>query len=127
MTIEESRKTIVLDFDGVLHDYDEWRGAEVIGEPVEGALDFVWWLKERGYGLRIISVRAAHEGGKVAIQKWLKKHGFPKISVSHEKKGGCLYIDDRAIRFEGDFDQMYQYLADNPNPGRWGLKDGSDS
>ena len=124
MTVKESRKTIVLDFDGVLHDFDHWRGPEVIGEPVPGALDFVNWLVERGYNLYILSARAAHaDGGKEAIERWLEEKGFPAIPVGHEKKGGCLYIDDRGYRFEGSFDPLYYYLINNPAPSRWGLKD----
>ena len=124
MSVEESRKTIVLDFDGVLHDYDEWQGPTTIqGGPVSGAVEFVWWLKEHGYSFYVLSVRAAHKGGKEAIREWLNHWGFPpNIDVSSTKTGGALYIDDRAFRFEGDFDEVMNWLAEHPNPGRWGLK-----
>lgn len=121
MSIKESRETIALDFDGVLHDYSEWNGVVPTGPPVKGALEFVTWLKARGFSLYVLSARADKEGGPEAIRDWLKKWGFPKMKATCKKRGGCLLIDDRGLRFEGDFEEMKDWIRANPEPGRWGL------
>lgn len=126
MSIKKSRETIALDFDGVLHDYKEWDGIRPKGPPVEGAVDFVLWLKRKGFSLYILSVRAGHKDGVQFITKWLEKWGFPKMDVTDRKQGGCLMIDDRGFRFEGDFEVVRKFILENPSPGRWGLKDDSE-
>ena len=123
LTVKQSRETIALDFDGVLHNYAEWEGVTVIGEPVPGAKHFVEWLVARGYHLYILSTRAHHEGGKEAIEEWLAEWGFPALKVTDRKIGGCLLIDDRGWRFEGNFGPLYELLTETPEPGRWGLKE----
>ena len=60
-------RIIALDFDGVIHNYTEWTGPMPTGEPVRGALETVWWLKQAGYELFILSSRVEHPMGKMCI------------------------------------------------------------
>lgn len=78
------KKTVVFDFDGVIHDYHGWKGETVIdGEPVR---DIEYLLSLLGnYRLVIVSSRAISPEGKQAIK-------VPAI----------IYVDDRAVRFTGD-------------------------
>src|SRR5690606_9529026 len=57
------RKTLAIDFDGVLHAYTSgWQGAlEIPDPPVEGAIAWLEAAAER-FDLAIFSVRAAHPG-----------------------------------------------------------------
>src|SRR5678815_4824329 len=101
--------TISIDFDGVIHDYsDGWTGYHPIGEPVPGSLEFVQECIDVGYVVFISSCRAFTQTGRECIKVWLEDNGFPigRIHITSDKPHADWYIDDRAIRFEGDFNQV---------------------
>lgn len=124
-----SRKTVCLDFDGVLNTYDGWRGEDELFEPRPGAVEFVHALRERGYTVAIHSTR---DPSKVAW--WLIAHGFAKhvgirplgirphepnidgpeleLFVCARKPPAVAYVDDRAIRFRGDYGEVLRELED---------------
>ena len=97
------RKKVVVDFDGVLHRYkSKWTCPEEIHDgPTEGALEAVLSYIRAGFEVVVMSARASDPRGRRAIHEWLKKHGFPEMTVSHEKPGAVLYIDDRGFHFTG--------------------------
>lgn len=118
MTTE--RKSIAVDFDGVLHQWDgEWRGHHVIpGKPIHGAID---WLHElmQTYDVFIFTTRAQTFRGRFFIRIWLRKHtaqnkwddwynskgptrGLRHVRVTDRKRRALVYIDDRAFRFTGN-------------------------
>lgn len=69
------KKTICLDFDGVIHSYiSPWLEADFIPDPpVPGALDFIKRVLENpDYDLAIFSSRNGQEGGVRAMCLWLK-------------------------------------------------------
>ncbi len=76
-TITKPKKILLLDFDGVLHEYSSgWKGARNIPDPpVSGALEF---LVEaiKYFDVCIYSARSRQFGGKRAMRKWLKKHYY---------------------------------------------------
>lgn len=98
-------KTIVFDFDGVIHSYKSgWKGETVIpDEPVKGIEDVLEELKEEGYEIVIVSSRCATKIGRLAILEWLEKYNLDYYidRISTEKPPAIVYIDDRAIRFDG--------------------------
>ncbi len=98
------KQTIVIDFDGVLHSYTSgWKGAAVIpDQPTPGAKDAVRILRER-YTVVVISSRCHQPGGIEAIKAWLAQHGIEVDSVSNDKPPHIVVVDDRALRFEGDW------------------------
>lgn len=103
------RKTLAIDFDGVIHAYTSgWRGAlEIPDPPVEGAIAWLEAASER-FDLAIFSVRAAHPGGVDAMRAWLRANGLPdrvlaRLRFPVAKPPAELYIDDRAYRFDGAF------------------------
>lgn len=99
-------KKICLDLDGVLAQYDGWRGADAIGEPLDGAKQFVQTLIDDGYQVVVHSARAP-----VRVDKWLHDHNFPQdVVVSPRKPPATAYIDDNGIRFNGDFVEVYNQL-----------------
>jgi len=110
-------KSIGLDFDGVLHDYSNgWDGPMPKRQPIEGSLEFVKKLQSSGYEVFIMSSRAKTEDGKDGIKKWLKKHDFPQLEITREKKQAILYIDDRGYRFDGDFDSLIGFIENDISP-----------
>lgn len=105
-----SSKTILVDFDGVLHSYKSgWQGPDVINDPpVEGAIEFLKTVIDFGYNVCIYSSRSSQVGGIIAMQGWLTLHGLKlgyreKLSFPIEKPPAHLTIDDRAICFEGQW------------------------
>lgn len=115
--------SICLDFDGVLHSYDSpWTSADMIPDPpVPGAQAFCEELLRRGFHVHVMSSRAASEEGKAAIEAWLARHGFPPLtSITYEKLPAVLYVDDRAYRFENDFDAVLRHVATpGASPAPW--------
>lgn len=103
------RYTIAVDFDGVIHSYtsgwnDDWASDPIakLDPPVEGAID---WLMEmvRDFEVVIFTTRGADHVGANAVMDWLGHHGYrgPALEVTAHKPPALVYLDDRAIRFEG--------------------------
>ena len=99
------KKTIALDFDGVLHSYTSgWTGWTPLDMPVPGAQDFVLDLLELGYSVVIYSARFSEGVGRSGAARWMAEHGFPPgIHLATLKPQASLYVDDRGFRFEGSF------------------------
>lgn len=105
------KKTISLDFDGVIHSYEAgWTGYAPEGEPIPGSVEFVKKLIANDYEVIISSCRAYTQIGREGIRDWLNKHGFPRLDVTCEKPHAVVYLDDRAVRFEGCFEQAWVML-----------------
>lgn len=95
-------RTVVVDFDGVLHSYASgWTGVRPQDPPEPGALEFVEWLIENGAHVVIMSTRANRRRGMRAIRHWLRDHGFPALTVTHRKVNAVAYVDDRAVPYAG--------------------------
>lgn len=124
------RKTIAVDFDGVIHSYlSPWTSPECISDPpVPGALSFLQEAVAR-FDVVIFSVRAQHETGVRAIAWWLVHHGLPQdvvaqLRITHEKPKAIVYLDDRAWRFTGQFPSLDQLDAAVPWNRRSHRQDG---
>jgi hypothetical protein len=93
-------KTICLDFDGVMNLYTGWEGETELFQPRPGLKEFLEALKARGYEVVVHSTRAPN-----LIIRWLKEHGFYDLikSVGSSKPPAIVYVDDRGLRFDGDF------------------------
>ncbi|MGF1465298.1 MAG: hypothetical protein ACFCGT_04120 [Sandaracinaceae bacterium] len=106
------RRTLCVDFDGVLHSYASgWRGATSIPDPpVEGAIAWLEAASER-FDLAVTSARSAHPGAVEAMRAWLRQHGLAervleRLRFPLHKPPAELYLDDRAVRFEGTFPRL---------------------
>lgn len=107
------KKTICVDFDGVIHSYTSpWTTAEEISDPpVPGAIDFIRACWAHGFEVVIQSVRAKEGDGRLAIMGWLmsvggltpQEIGDNGLVITDQKPPAIAYIDDRAVRFEGTF------------------------
>jgi hypothetical protein len=117
-------KTIVIDFDGVIHRYSlGWRDGTIYDAPVEGALEGLMNLIRADYAVVICSTREAPQ-----IVSWLNALGHPGlvaremradqkfwdvrgvVGVTNRKVAGIAYIDDRGIRFT-NWRDMLAYFA----------------
>lgn len=105
--LERAIETICLDFDGVLHSYvSGWRGETVIQDPpIHGTDRAVARLRER-YRVVIHSARCGSPEGRAAVEAWLAQHGIEVDEVCEHKPPAKVYIDDRGLRFDGDWDEV---------------------
>lgn len=79
--------------------------------PIEGAVETLKSLKEQGYYIILCTARhmktcdanlgkvIAREG--LTLMQWLKKHDFIYDELWFGKPHADLYIDDKALRFDG--------------------------
>ena len=71
-------KTVVFDFDGVIHSYKSgWKGETIIpDEPVPGIEDSLIAIHMSGYKIVVVSSRCRTHEGMKAINDWLLKHNL---------------------------------------------------
>jgi predicted mannosyl-3-phosphoglycerate phosphatase (HAD superfamily) len=87
---------VMVDFDGVIHQYSKgWGDGTIYDPPVPGAKNTLQALEDEGYQIVVFSTRDASQ-----IVPWLKKFEFPAYRVTNQKEGAAAYIDDRAIEFK---------------------------
>lgn len=104
------KKTVVFDFDGVIHSYTSgWQGETKIPDPPVPGIDrALKALKDVGYEVVIVSTRCSSIFGRMAIENWLDMYGMTHLvdRVCKEKPPAICYVDDRAIRFDGNPDGL---------------------
>lgn len=98
-------KTVVFDFDGVIHSYTSgWQGEDtILDPPVPGIREALKEIRDAGYEVVVVSTRCATIKGHGAIEAWLYDNGLREYidKVCKEKPPAVAYIDDRAICFDG--------------------------
>jgi hypothetical protein len=102
-----ARRTVCLDFDGVIHSYHSgWCGADVIPDPpLHGAREAIARLR-KSFRVVVHSARCHTLAGRNAVTHWLTKHGIEVDEVCEHKPAAVVYVDDRAVPFRGDWDQV---------------------
>lgn len=106
---------IGIDLDGTIAQYGEWKGEEVIGDPIDGAREFLEALKNKGHTLIIFTARASTPVGRQAVIRWARQHKlwhlFDDVTNKKEYKF-WRFVDDRAIHFNGDnYNEVLQLLS----------------
>jgi hypothetical protein len=122
--VSDDRKPIlVLDFDGVVHDYMRgWQDGEIYGELTSGFLE---WAEQaqKYFRLMVYSSRSAEPGGINAMETWLISKGWDEhavpIEFCSEKPKAFLTIDDRAMTFMGSWDVLSPEILRNFRPWNW--------
>lgn len=97
------KQTVVFDFDGVIHSYiSGWQGSSVIPDPpVPGIAEAIQEIRKH-YIVAVVSTRCATPEGIEAVNDWLSKYRIEVDAVLKEKPPAIVYIDDRAICFDGN-------------------------
>ena len=100
------KKTVAVDVDGVLAQYDGWKGVDHIGDPIPGAVAFTHTLSEH-FDVLIFTTRCCEEVNQPEkahllrnrLVKWLDQHDFAyaDVWVGQGKPIAVAYIDDRAV------------------------------
>ena len=119
---------LCVDFDGVVHSYTSpWVGEAVIPDPpVPGALRWLWKATE-WFDVQIYSSRSKSAAGREAMWRWMAAYSTDEfghyhpmacatkgadgsicypIGFAHEKPAAFLTIDDRALTFDGDWNEF---------------------
>jgi hypothetical protein len=111
--IERRRRTVCLDFDGVIHSYTSgWCGESIIPDaPIHGTRAAIERLRKR-YRIVVHSARCCSEEGCEAIAAWLKKYEIEVDEVCRHKPPATVYLDDRAVPFKGDWDEAIAAIND---------------
>lgn len=126
-----SKKTLCLDFDGVIHSYaSPWQGiATAADPPTPGAADFLYQaIYEYGFRVAIFSSRSVHADGIACMQRYIHRlltEAFgedtadgmlAQIVFPVHKPASFVSLDDRAITFTGqwpDLDALASFVPWN--------------
>lgn len=116
------KERIAIDFDRVIHGYSKgWLDGEVYDSPVEGAKEAIDLLKNN-YEIVIFTARLSsldhpdiRAAQKVKILKWLKDNNIYFDILTSDKPSAKFYIDDRAIRFTGNWDETLNQIKELEN------------
>lgn len=97
-------KTVVFDFDGVINSYKSgWTEVNNLPDPpVEGIKESIEEIRKAGYRVVVSSARASDMRGFHAIRAYLWRYGIGVDEVTNQKPPAIVYIDDRAITFNGN-------------------------
>ena len=115
----QDKKRIMIDFDGVIHSYDKgFQNGEVYGNVIEGSKEAVEHFKSKGYEIVIFTTRASKEHNIDPkskelisnVESWLNKNGIYFDDITADKLGAVAYIDDKAIRFESNWDDIIEKI-----------------
>ena len=114
----KNKPIICVDFDGVIHDYKEgWQDGVIYGKVVGGFFEWYFSVREL-FDIQIYSSRSKDVKMREVMKEWLQAEyeawlvimppdsEYPRIfpaTYAHEKPPAYLTIDDRAIRFNGNW------------------------
>jgi len=114
---DEKRLIVYVDFDGVINSYEtKFDGLNLPDDPLPGALAWLEALTEN-FDVSIYTTRMLDPGAEHAIIRWLNDHGMPmhavdKLGFTALKRGAHVYIDDRAMCYQGGAHPTVQEITD---------------
>lgn len=109
--MHNKKKTILIDLDGVLNQYTGNFNIDIIPEIRRGAKEFLVKLSQN-YIIKLFTTR-----NRILVSKWLVENNLDAIidDVTNVKELAYLYVDDRCITFDGDYDKLESQI-DNFKP-----------
>lgn len=116
------KQTIILDFDGVIHSsVHPWVSVVIIPDaPTMGAKESIAKLREK-YNVVVVSSRCSTLAGLQAVKNWLDFWEIEVDGVQSEKPPHIVVVDDRALRFRGDWNEVVRGIPAASVP--WNKKD----
>ena len=96
------KRTILIDLDGVLNDYTGNFDKNFIPPIKCGAKEFLQKLSQN-FEIKLFTTR-----NKILAAKWLIENKIDMYfeDITNNKDLAWLYIDDRCIKFNGNFDEL---------------------
>jgi len=103
---------IAIDFDGCISKYEGYKGKKIFGEVIPGTKETFERLRKQGHTIIINTNRIEI----LEVKEYLEYHGIPFDYINHNPKNvtwwlnptkvrADIYIDDRGLKFEGDWDK----------------------
>lgn len=104
--VDNFKKTILFDLDGVLNAYDGKYDKNYIPPIKDGAFKLIKELSEE-YKIVIFTTR-----NSLIVSKWVIENGLDEYleNVTNVKEPAYLIIDDRCINFDGDYDKIKEKI-----------------
>ena len=105
------KRKIAIDFDHTIVDHQfptptKWWKSPPMKDALEVISNLVYKSSKEVY---IFTARPEEEWG--IVRQWLQLNGFPDLRISNVKELGIdVIVDDRAIRFEGNWQSVGKLL-----------------
>lgn len=118
-------KVICVDFDSTIAEnkYPD------VGKPEKNVAEALKYLKSMGYHIKVYSCRTNgkenvdSEDQRMVIQEYLEKNGIPYDTIAVEDKPFAeYYIDDKAINYNGSWDDVLKNIEINRMENKIALK-----
>lgn len=116
-------KTIVFDFDGVIHKYSKgWQDGAIYDEIDINVLNYIKDLMSNGYAVAIVSTRSSLDivrklNGLVDGLYFEREkdinffNSTEYVAVTNNKVAANIYIDDRGYRYNyGDLKELKDFI-----------------
>ena len=120
--LPDGRFVVAIDFDGVINNYQGWKGIGVFEEPVPGTAQALSYMRK----LNMVIIIHTTRGEANMIADYLNHHHIPFDHINrlpgqpdHQNLGkpqADVFIDDRAIRFEGNWNEIMHQLFSKLQP-----------
>ncbi len=111
----DEKINVGVDFDGVIHKNSKgYFDGTIYDDPIEGAEEFLRKLSAK-YTVIVHTCKAKSDRGLVSgktgtelVWEWLKKHKLNEYvsKVTAEKPRALCYIDDKSVKFDGDWNKL---------------------
>ena len=80
-----------------------WQGVDVVPDPPVPLIDEeIKRIRAAGYRVVVVSTRCATPEGMGAVRRYLRENGIEVDDVAAEKPPAKVYVDDRALLFDGN-------------------------
>ncbi len=112
----KAKDKVAIDFDGTLTAYDN-HDEVPIPPPLDGAREFLEKLQDAGKHVIVFTHRPVDQ-----VVEWLREHGMFDLvpgGVTNIKPEASAYLDDRAVRFDGDYKQAFKALTKKKRLRAW--------
>jgi len=132
MVCDLTKNTIAIDFDGVIHKYSKgWDDGSIYDEPIKGVHNALMELRN-DYWVYIFTTRNVQdvanwmnrkfwgEGNEMGFRTVAMPEGIKfwqggrcgEVAVSNRKLPAEFYIDDRGIKFNGDWEETLKEIKE---------------
>lgn len=107
----------MVDFNGVFDQYEGWTGEVRSFPPASGIDQFLIQLRENFKTIIVCSATMPIE----SVQAWIAEHELNHLVdyVTNHKPPAVVYVDDKAVRHEGDFDQTLSLILNGGMKAHW--------
>lgn len=100
-----------IDFDRtIMNPYDVLPGYKM-GRPYKGAKEYITRLFEEGHEIVIHTRRGESEQSAKVVENWMEYFEIPFTYITNMKPDADYFIDDKAVRFRGDWEKIREFIG----------------